>query len=69
MEKCLLDATEIARPYVKSGIPDFLASAANITIPQIVLEQGNRAVNVKAELNKVTAMGLENYQFHRYQYV
>lgn len=67
MEKCLLDATEVARPYLKEGIPDFLGSIVNYSIPQIVMEQGNRAVNFRAELYNITVMGLENYQFHRYQ--
>lgn len=66
MEKCLLAATEQVRPYLKEGIPDFLPSIVNFTVPKIVMEQGTRAISYKAVLSDLILMGLEDYKFNRY---
>nr|CAI5837822.1 unnamed protein product [Callosobruchus analis] len=68
MEKCLLAATETVRPFVLTGVPDFIPGIQNFSIPRISVKDGNEALNYIAELHNLTMYGLEDYKFNRYYY-
>ncbi|KAG5875607.1 hypothetical protein JTB14_009758 [Gonioctena quinquepunctata] len=68
LEECLLAATEKVRPDLIKGVPDLFPSIVNFTVPKIVVEQGNRAVNLKASLNDLILTGLDNYKFSRFKF-
>ncbi|VEN57310.1 unnamed protein product [Callosobruchus maculatus] len=59
LEKCLLEATETVRPYMITGVPNFLPSIQNFSIPQVVLQDGNEVLNYRAQFNNVTLYGLK----------
>ncbi|KAG5878974.1 hypothetical protein JTB14_002369 [Gonioctena quinquepunctata] len=67
LEDCQLAATEKVRPDMIKGVPDFFRTA-NLTVPKVVIQRGNRAINFKASLNDVTLVGLENFKFTRFKY-
>ncbi|KAJ8925447.1 hypothetical protein NQ315_009280 [Exocentrus adspersus] len=69
MQECLLKATEEVRPYIREGIPDFLPGIEKFVIPEISMQQGTRAVNYKAYFRNLTLLGLDQYQFTRYEFV
>nr|CAH7769416.1 unnamed protein product [Callosobruchus chinensis] len=49
-----------------TGVPNFLPSIQNFSIPEVVLQDGNDVLNYKAQFNNVTLYGLESYKFKRY---
>nr|CAI5824199.1 unnamed protein product [Callosobruchus analis] len=61
--KCMLQATETVRPYVIEGVPNFSKSVVNFTVPNVVLQDGNQAINYRADVNDMVLYGLENYKF------
>nr|CAH7757799.1 unnamed protein product [Callosobruchus chinensis] len=50
-----------------TGVPNFLPSIQNFSIPEVVLQDGNDVLNYKAQFNNVTLYGLESYKFKRYK--
>nr|CAI5824203.1 unnamed protein product [Callosobruchus analis] len=59
----MLQATETVRPYVIEGVPNFSKSVVNFTVPNVVLQDGNQAINYRADVNDMVLYGLENYKF------
>nr|CAH7757798.1 unnamed protein product [Callosobruchus chinensis] len=51
-----------------TGVPNFLPSIQNFSIPEVVLQDGNDVLNYKAQFNNVTLYGLESYKFKRYNF-
>ncbi|VEN34875.1 unnamed protein product, partial [Callosobruchus maculatus] len=68
LQKCLLQATETVKPYVIEGVPNFSKSIVNFTVPGVVLQAGNQAINYRADVNDIVLYGLENYKFEYFNY-
>ncbi|VEN61848.1 unnamed protein product [Callosobruchus maculatus] len=65
IEKCLMDAAETVRPYLRSGVPGLLPSIQNYTLKEVVMKDGNDALNYKMEMPNVIFYGIDDYQMKR----
>ncbi|XP_048521145.1 uncharacterized protein LOC109537269 isoform X1 [Dendroctonus ponderosae] len=69
LNRCLVEATEMIRPYLAKGIPELKVPPFEpFNIPEIKLEQGTSALNFKALLKNVMAYGLTNYTFSQFDF-
>ncbi|CAH1980849.1 unnamed protein product [Acanthoscelides obtectus] len=68
LNKCILRATETVRPYILEGVPNFSKSVVNFSIPAVVLQDGNQAINYRADVTDMTMYGLENYKFEYFNF-
>lgn len=68
LNECLLNATRLVKPYLAGGVPELkIPPLEPFTIPQIAFEQGTQAVNFKASLYNLSATGLTNYEFSKFE--
>nr|CAH7726712.1 unnamed protein product [Callosobruchus chinensis] len=68
LNKCILQATETVRPYVIEGVPNFSKSVVNFSVPAVVLQDGNEAINYRADVDNIVLYGLENYKFEYFNF-
>ncbi|CAH1980854.1 unnamed protein product [Acanthoscelides obtectus] len=65
IEKCLMDASETLRPYLRTGVPGLLPAVQNYTIRNMVMKDGNDALNYRMEIPEVVFYGMDNYEMKK----
>ncbi|XP_049822910.1 protein takeout [Aethina tumida] len=69
LNQCLMKAAETVRPYLLKGVPELsIPSIEPFGIPEVTLEQGTDALNIKAVLHNTTIHGLGNYKFSKFEF-
>lgn len=65
--KCLTKGSNKVRRFLKKGLPDIgIQPIDPLLIPEVFLESGTEAINLKANLSNVVVNGLSKYHIDNY---
>ncbi|KAG5895538.1 hypothetical protein JTB14_010682 [Gonioctena quinquepunctata] len=69
LNKCLLDATDKLRKTIGEGIPSLkMPRFEPFFLKELIVEQGTRAVNFKADMKDILIYNLTSYKFSRFDF-